>query len=413
MPLMSYHTHNPVVVKPGEPGKTSPPGHGAGEAGRFFPDDHGPGDPVIAGVLARLLEKLVRNGGAINPSLATGFVVPFDPEIFKFTALELMDELGVKMLFHSFASSLYREGDVTRVVLETKTGPLVIEAGTVVDCTGDGDMAVSAGAEYYSGREEDGLVQPMTLMFRLADFHREAFREYIGTHPDQWRGVYGLWDLVRKAAQAGELDLKREDILFFDTLHGKELSINSTRITNVSGTSVWDLSFAEWEGRKQVRQIIAFLKKYVPGFAESYVMQTGVAVGVRETRRIRGRYMLTADDVMRAAKFEDVIARCSYPMDVHNPAGKGTLIKRLPAGESYDIPLRCLIPLNTRNMLVAGRCISGDHEAHSSYRVMPVSMATGHAAGVCAAMASQKGADPADIDPSGVQAELRKQGAIL
>ncbi|RPI46040.1 MAG: FAD-dependent oxidoreductase, partial [Bacteroidetes bacterium] len=120
MPLMSYHTYSPAAAKPGD-------------VVRFFPHDHGPGDPVIAGVLSRLLEKLVRNGGAIPPSLATGYVVPFDPEIFKFTALELMDELGVQMLFHSFASSLYREGDHTRVVLETKSGPLVIEAGVVVD----------------------------------------------------------------------------------------------------------------------------------------------------------------------------------------------------------------------------------------------------------------------------------------
>jgi hypothetical protein len=109
---------------------------------------------------------------------------------------------------------------------------------------------------------------------------------------------------------------------------------------------------------------------------------------VRETRRITGLYTITAGDVMGARKFDDVIARCSYPMDVHNPTGKGTMLRRLPPGESYDIPLRSLIPQNTRNLLVAGRCMSGEHVALSSYRVMPTTMATGQAAGVCAANAS-------------------------
>src|SRR5690606_34696929 len=119
---------------------------------------------------------------------------------------------------------------------------------------------------------------------------------------------------------------------------------NSTRIAKVLGTDVWDLTYAEWEGRRQMRQIAAFLRRYVPGFEQAYVAQSGVTVGVRETRRIVGDYRLTAEDVLQARKFEDVIARCSYPVDIHNPDGSGTLLQRLPAGEAYDIPLRCLLP---------------------------------------------------------------------
>jgi hypothetical protein len=351
-------------------------------------------------------------GGAIPPTLATGYVVPFDPEWFKLVALDLLDEAGVQLLFHAFASGVLGEGPVAGVVFETKSGPLAIRAKVTIDCTGDADVAVHAGTPTEVGRG-DGLVQPMTLMFRMAEFHRAAFEAYVKEHPTQWRGVHGLWDLVRKATAAGELKLPREDILFFATPHEGEVSVNSTRVTRVLGTDVWDLSYAEWMSRRQMRQIAEFLRRYVPGFERSYVMQSGVNVGVRETRRIIGDYQLSADDVLSARKFDDAIARGAYPVDIHNPAGAGTVLKRLPPGEAYDIPLRCLLPQNAEGLLVAGRCISGTHEAHSSYRVMPIVMATGQAAGVAAAIAARRGLGPREISVKEVQQELLRQGASL
>jgi hypothetical protein len=253
----------------------------------------------------------------------------------------------------------------------------------------------------------------MTLMFRVAEFQRAAFQAYVKTHPNQWRGVHGLWDLVREATAAGELELPREDILFFATPHEGEVSVNSTRVTRVLGTDVWDLSYAEWASRRQMRQIAAFLRRYVPGFERSYVMQSGINIGVRETRRILGEYQLDADDVLGARKFDDAIARGAYPVDIHNPSGAGTVLKRLPPGEAYDIPLRSLLPRNTRRIVVAGRCLSGTHEAHSSYRVMPIVMATGQAAGVCAALAAGRGGGPREVPVGEIQRELLRQGANL
>ena len=221
MPLMSFHTQQPVAEKMGE----TP----------LLPQDHGPGRSVIAGVLGQFLDRLNRDGGAIRPSLATGYVVPFDPEIFKLSALKMIDEAGVAFLFHAFASGVIDQRHIRGVVFETKSGPVVIEAKTIVDATGDGDIAALAGAPYEVGREEDGLVQPMTLMFRMADFEKRAFDTYISQHPDQWRGVHGLWDLIRMAQARGELDLPREDILFFATPHPHEVSVNSTRVTAGSG----------------------------------------------------------------------------------------------------------------------------------------------------------------------------------
>lgn len=401
MPLMSFHTQRPAARE-----------HDSSSL-RLLPTDHGPGDPVIAGALGVLLEKLVRAGGAVPPSLQTGYVVPFDPEIFKWVALQMLDEAGVRFLFHAFASGVLGRDPIDGVVFETKSGPVVIQPRMVVDCTGDGDVAAQAGANFDIGRSPDGLVQPMTLMFRIVEFQQAAFQAYVREHPDQWRGVHGLWDLIQQATAAGELELAREDILFFATPHERELSVNSTRVTRVLGTDVWDLTYAEWESRRQLSQIAAFLQKYVPGFEQAYVAQSGVQIGVRESRRIHGEYQLTASDCLSARKFPDVIARGSYPLDIHNPAGQGTTLKRLPPGDAYDIPLRCLLPQGTENVLVAGRCLSGTHEAHSSYRVMPIAMATGQAAGVCAALAVRSARTPRSVPAAEVQAELSRQGAKL
>src|SRR6266581_7587229 len=191
MPLMSFHTQTPRHDKPGK--------------ATLLPTDHGPGKPVVAGVLTTLLDRLVKANGAIAPSLQTGYVVPFDPEIFKLVALDLLDEAGVRFLFHAFASDVIGDHGVKNVVFETKSGPIVIRARVVIDCTGDGDVAARAGAPYEIGREDDGLVQPMTLMFRVTEFERSDFAAYVNQHPDQWRGVHGLWDLIRKAAADGKL----------------------------------------------------------------------------------------------------------------------------------------------------------------------------------------------------------------
>lgn len=400
MPLMSFHTQH---ARPEKEGSTT-----------LFPTDHGRGDPLIAGVLKILLARLVRAGGAIEPSLRTGYTVPFDPEIFKMVALDLLDEAGVRFLFHALASdALVEDRRVRGVVFETKSGPVVIHASVVIDATGDGDVAARAGAPYDVGREGDALVQPMTLMFRMAEFERDAFAAYIKEHPDQWRGVHGLWDLVRKAAAAGELELPRDNVLFFATPHDREVSVNSTRLNRVLGIDVWDLSYAEWQTRRQMSQIAAFLRRHVPGFEASYVLQSGSHVGVRETRRIAGEYRLDERDILEARKFPDAIARSAYPIDIHDPEGAGTVLKRVPPGDWYEIPLRCLLPQSVEGLVVAGRCISGTHEAHSSYRVMPVAMALGQAAGVCGALAVKTRALPRAVPADDVRLELLRQGASL
>jgi hypothetical protein len=398
MPWMSFHTRRPTPPALGDVG--------------LMPGDHGEGEPVVGGVHVEIIERLVAAGGAIPPGPETGYTVPFDPEVYKSVALRVLDEARVQYLLHAFASGV-THGDGSGVVFETKSGPVIVQPGAVVDSTGDGDIAAAAGAQYAIGRKGDGLTQPMTLMFRMVEFEREEFARYVRESPEQWRAVHGLWELVEEATAAGDLDLPREDILFFGTTHEREVVVNSSRITGVLGVDAWDLSRAEMIGRRQVDQISAFLRDYVPGFAKSYVAQTGVQVGVRETRRILGEYVLTAEDVLTARKFDDVIARGTYPVDIHNPTGKGTVLRTVPPGDAYDIPLRCLLPRDVEGILTSGRCISGTHEAHSSYRVTPTAMATGQAAGVCAALAAQRHRWPRVVPAADVQAELIRQGADL
>ena len=410
-PFMSFYTQKKISSK-------------ACQALPIYPRDHGEGFPAIGGVVKNFIERLVKAGGAIPPGGKTGFVVPFDHEIFKLSAIELLDELGVKYLLHSFASGITGIEDEKRdkgrqmqktngVVFETKSGPVAIEAQVIIDCTGDGDIAAAAGAPFDIGREQDGQCQPMTLYFRMGDFKKEIFEKYVEDHPGQWNGVCGLLDLIHEATEKGELDLPREDMLFFSTPHEKEVSINSTRVIDVLGTDVWDLTYAEWHSRKQLKQIVRFLKKYVPGFLHSYNVQSGVDIGVRETRRIIGDYTLTVEDILSLKRFDDRIALSTYPLDIHCPSGKGTEITRIPEGGAYGIPLRCLIPKKTSNMLTAGRCISGTHEAMASYRVMPVSMATGQASGVCAALAAKHSQTTRQVSYKDVQRVLIGQGAFL
>ncbi|MGB9620617.1 MAG: FAD-dependent oxidoreductase, partial [Armatimonadota bacterium] len=219
--------------------------------------------------------------------------------------------------------------------------------------------------------------------------------------------------LYRAAQEQGRVVCPREDVLFFRTTREGEVHFNTTRVVRADGTRSEDLTRAEIESRRQVRQMVDFLRADVPGFEQAYLQLTGTQIGVRETRRIVGEYVLTAEDVLGARKFEDCVARGSYPIDIHDPAGGGTVIKHLPPGESYDVPYRCLVPLGIGNLLVAGRPISSTHEAHSSLRVMPIACAVGEAAGTAAALCVRFGVAPRALDTRRLQSTLIAQGANL
>lgn len=401
-PLMSYHTRRRRIEK-----------RATAVDQRATYDTTG-GDKIIRGFLDDFVGLLLMLEGTIGPSSDYGYMVPFDAEIFKRVAFWMVGDAGVEMLLHTMVVDSINDGDqIKGVIVENKSGRGAILADAVVDATGDGDVAARAGAPFAIGREEDEKTQPMTLMFHIGGVDIEAFMRYRRLHPDQFRGEQGLYDLVEKATIAGDLDLPREDILFFKLPRRGEVVVNSTRVINVLGTDAWDLTRAEVESRNQAVMILKFFKKYVPGFTNSYIIHTATQIGVRETRRILGEYVLSAEDVLFETRFPDVIAKAAYPIDIHNPDGKGTIMVPLEPGASYDIPYRSIVPLKVDNLLVAGKCMSGTHEAQASFRVIPISMATGQGAGVGAALSVVKGKRPRELRHYDVQMELLKQNAEL
>jgi hypothetical protein len=246
-------------------------------------------------------------------------------------------------------------------------------------------------------------------------------------HPDQVRtslppdafsadtltAIAGFWDAWKAAQAAGEVDIPREIVSVFRGAHPDEVSVNMTRVTGLNPLDADDLTRAEIETRRQVMQLVAFFRTRVPGFARCRLAATPAQVGVRESRRIVGEYRLTGDDLLHARTFPDAVARSAYPIDIHNPKGSGTTTVRLPAGKTYEIPYRCLVPLRVDDLLVAGRCISVSHEALASTRLTPTIMTLGQAAATAAVQGLQAGVPPRRADIAALRASLVAQGVDL
>jgi hypothetical protein len=268
-------------------------------------------------------------------------------------------------------------------------------------------------------------MQPPTLMFCLAgvdtDKLRLSIRDEPRTYltdfiPNDYFGqnrqfiVVGLRSQIQKAQQDG-LDIPTERTILITGLREGEVWVNMTRVKRVDGTDPRSLSAGEIEARRQIRDIQTYLQQYVPGFEKSYFTKTAPFLGIRETRRIVGRYVMNRDDVLSCARFDDAIAVASYPIDLHRPNDNGCTLEW--CGDCYDIPYRSLVPANVANLLVAGRCISTTHEAMAAIRVMATCMAMGEAAGRAAAMSVRRGIPPSEIDVLELQRELLANGAYL
>jgi hypothetical protein len=250
----------------------------------------------------------------------------------------------------------------------------------------------------------------------------------------------GFRSLIRKARAAGDYHIPRDDMGFNPLPGRREVTVNITRVHDIDGTNADDLTRAEVETQLQMFEATRFLRKYLPGFETCYVVSSPFQVGIRETRHIEGRYVLSAEDVRAGRDFDDQVARGAYPLDIHEvtseghraghgdgrstdlPAsGEGCKAGRVAGGgtdlskvnRSYGIPARCLIPLGVVNLCVGGRSLSASHLAAGSARGQPVCMATGHAAGTIAALAALRGCAPDELPIREVQAALRAQNAVI
>jgi hypothetical protein len=346
------------------------------------------GQNIASSIFNEILERLSRRGG-LAPDRVT-----FDDEQMKLVLDEMLEAYGVTVLLHSTVVGVeVQEGVIQAIQVNSKSGELSVKGEIFIDSTGDGDLAALAGCEVEIGRSEDGFCQPMTLCFRVAgvDMGGEI---YHWDHPLRLE----IDRLYQEAKQKGIVTNPREDVLIFPTLRPDVLHFNTTRVIQKSAVDVFELTEAERIGRKQVVEMVDLLRSQVPAFKNAYLQKMAAVIGVRESRRVMGGYLLTAEEVLEGAKFPDGIARSVYPVDIHNPAGTGTVLKHLAEDAYYEIPFRCLLPRGMRNLLIGSRCICATHEAHSSMRVMPVVSGIGEAAGTAAALCALRGIYADEID---------------
>ncbi len=351
-----------------------------------------------AGVFAEILDEL-RKFDAVNIS---GTV--FNEEYLKLVLNRMAVSSGVNLLYHAYLSKVNtKDGAIKSVEFATKSGLLTFEANIFIDATGDADLAYGAGCPVRLGRNEDNLCQPMTMCFRMANVDVKKFI----------RENKKINELYKKHQEEGKIKNPRENVLVFPTLTEDVLHLNSTRVCKLNPVDAFDLTKAEIEVREQVFELYFFLRDNFDFCKNATLSMTASAIGVRESRMIDGEYLLTGEDIINCRKFSDSIAAGNYSIDIHSPDGSGTIMHRFKQGEYYTIPYRCLLPKKISNLLVAGRCISFDHEAQAACRVMPICASLGQAAAT-AAVISAKGNKPLrEIDVREIQNALREDKAFF
>ena len=334
--------------------------------------------------------------------------ITFNEEILKCVLNRMALESGVHLLYNTVVTDAkVEEGRICEITVSNVSGNSVIVADCFIDATGDANLAHLAGCPYRVGRESDGLCQPMTLCFRLGNVACTEDLEELKRTMSQANRLYREWQ------EAGRIKNPRENILYFRTLHKGVLHFNTTRIVKLDPTDAYDVTRAELEAREQVFELYELLRENLEAFRESTLLSTGLRIGARESRMIDGEYLLTSKDLLSFATFPDSIAVCNYDIDIHSPDGSGTSHYYFPNGKYYQIPYRTLIARGVSNLLAAGRCISADHEAQASVRIMPTCSNLGEAAGVAAALSLDRGGEVRAVDIKELQSRLLENGARI
>ena len=328
----------------------------------------------------------------------------FNSEYMKIVLDDMTIQAGVDVLFHGVVYDVKtQDRQITEVRITAKSRKITVQADFFVDATGDGELFCLAGCDFQLGRESDGLCQPMTTCFRMSGVDLDLFTE------ERPR----LQELYKKKQADGEITNPRENILVFFGVGEDVLHFNTTRVVKLDPTNPFDVSRAEVIARRQIHEIVSFLKEHSKAFDESALISIAVDIGVRESRKLKGVHILNADEIINCTRFEDSIALGNYDIDIHNPSGTGTSHRFFGDGEYYTIPYRSLLPKEFDNLLVAGRCLSATHEAQASVRIMPICCCLGQAAGTAAALALKSNKNAHTVDISALQKKLIENGAVL
>jgi ribulose 1,5-bisphosphate synthetase/thiazole synthase len=372
---------------------------------------HGEMHRVVQGVASDLLGRIDHLGGLNAPHLILGKILAqaYDTPAYKIAADDLLAAHNVDILFHALGAGvvMHDEARIKALMVETKAGRQAVRADIFIDCSGDGDLAAWAGARYEIGDNAGSMLYP-SMMFRLN-----------GIDPDRageaWRTIPAL---MEAAEAAGTHHFPRKAAIVRPQRSAIEWRVNFTQLARDDGTAINglepdDLTRGEIEGRRQAVNAFNFLRT-VPGFEKSYIVDLPPQLGIRETRRVVGGYMLSGDDVLDCASFDDTIGVNGWPMESH--VAGDVIFKFPPIPESRgfnELPYRMLVPDGIDNLLMAGRCASMTHDGQSAARVSGACFAMGEAAGTAAALALGGNTNPRDIAVDKLQLQLKQQGAFL
>ena len=385
------------------------------------------GRQVVFGLAQEIVDRMTEMGGAVGHVPYHGFfhsVTPIDGETFRIMSSQLLDEAGVEVLLGVMLIGASAEkGKINNVKIATKNGMIDIQAKTYIDASGDGDLAVMAGAHYEKGDKKTGKMQPISTIIRCYATDNKKIAELLSVtkpamakradYPDPipvyFNGNFGRWnDVILDKGVFPNANHK----VFFNTVWPNHINVNTVAAFGLDGTDSFDLTKATNELTKKVYKATKFLREYVPGFEHAYFAPASWAQ-VRETRRIEGLYTITDDDAIKGRKFDDTIGQICFPVDIHDPdTGQATFYDIGDDG-AFDVPLRTLVPKGLDNLLVAGRCISATQYAHGATRNHAPCLVTGEAAGIAASITVKNKCSVPELDIKKVQTTLLEKGVFL
>ncbi|MBN1574490.1 MAG: FAD-dependent oxidoreductase [Deltaproteobacteria bacterium] len=367
---------------------------------------------IIEGTAKEIAEKLTAMGGAFGPFIRESFTaLIYNPWHMKRLCDKLIgDEPKIKLMLHSYAADVIVSGDeIKGLVVASPEGLFGVRGKIYIDATGDAVLALASGVEIKKGDDKGGgAVMTPTMMF---------FAQGMDLVRYQQEGMAVLNDRIRDAVSTGKYSLTVSQGLIIPTFRPGEAIVKISALTKdgraLDGSLVSDLTYGELKGRADAEVAVEFLKKEVPGFENAFLADTAVQLGIRETRRIVGEYILTEDDVLSGRKFDDSICFSSWPLEKWEEGMTEPELVFLDEGLYYGVPYRSLVPKRIVNLLVTGRAISMDHGALASARVMGVCMACGQAAGAATRIILRSGARTRDIDVEELITDLKRDGARL
>jgi len=359
---------------------------------------------VIHGICDDILERLKRMNGLRAPHLSVQNRIQaqaYDISAYKIAADELLLASRVKILFHGLAVGATAD----HLIVETKSGRRAIAGKIFIDCSGDGDLAAWRGAPYEVGDGKGGMLYPST-MYRIC-----------GVDPEKAGRAWELIPQLMEEAEKKGRRFPRKKPIVRPQQNPIEWRANLTQIRNpdgspVSGIDAEQLSYGEVEGRRQCWETFEFIRSVTPGFERAYIVEIAPQLGIRETRRVRGDYLLTEDDVLDCVDFKDTIGVNGWPVEAHVAGNVDFRFQRRPRGFN-QLPYRMILPAKIDNLLVAGRCASMTHGGQSAARVSGPCFVMGQAAGTAAHLALKAGVAPRSLDVRSLQEALERDGAYL